>query len=161
VVTGVAEIAVGFVFAWLAGKARQVAGRADAEIDRGLAVGMDALHALVSDALRQDPAWEQARQEAEAGREELTERTRRRLTDSLQDAAERDAAFAKALEWLVSELRAAAVAAGGGVSASASGVAVGGSAKIHAEGGSAAALTMGSVTIGAAVNPPTPDTGQG
>ncbi|RPF39227.1 hypothetical protein EDD92_9451 [Streptomyces sp. TLI_185] len=35
-----AEIAAGYVFAWLAGKALRVAGRADAEVDRGLDAGM-------------------------------------------------------------------------------------------------------------------------
>ncbi|XUL89451.1 hypothetical protein ACQ86D_24740 [Streptomyces galilaeus] len=103
--TGV-EIAVGYVFAWLVGKARRVAGRADAEVDRGLDAGMDRLHGLVSRKLGQDPALERAQEEAETGQEELTERTRRRLTDSLEDAVERDGQFAAALEQLVEQLQA-------------------------------------------------------
>ncbi|MFI5884676.1 hypothetical protein [Streptomyces sp. NPDC051554] len=103
--TGV-EIAVGYVFAWLVGKARRVAGRADAEVDRGMDAGMDRLHDLVSRKLGQDPVLERAQEEAETGQAELTERTRRRLTDSLEDAVERDGQFAAALEQLVEQLRA-------------------------------------------------------
>ncbi|MGW9032043.1 hypothetical protein ACWGQ5_50260 [Streptomyces sp. NPDC055722] len=136
------EIAVGYVFAWLARKAQRVAGRADAEVDRGLDAGMGRLHDLVSRQLGQDPALLRAAEEAGEGREVLSERTQRRLTDSLEDAAERDAGFAEALANLVEELLAAAASgsAGGGVSASGDGQAVGGNAEIRAEGGSAAAL---------------------
>ncbi|MFG2951826.1 hypothetical protein [Streptomyces adustus] len=100
------EIAVGYVCAWLVGKARRVAGRADAEVDRGLDAGMDRLHDLVSRKLDQDPALERAREEVESGQQELTERTRRRLTDSLEDAVERDEQFAAALKELVEQLQA-------------------------------------------------------
>lgn len=158
--TGV-EIAVGYVFAWAVRKARRVAGRADAEVDRGLDAGMDRLHELVSSRLGQDPALVRAREEAEAGRDELSERTRRRLTDSLEDAIERDTVFADAVEELVRELQAAAAAGGGGVSASVDGQAIGGNVNIRAEGGSAAALKMGNVEIGTVVDPPQPGPAQG
>ncbi|MEV7146712.1 hypothetical protein AB0O05_09515 [Streptomyces sp. NPDC093084] len=105
------EVAVGYVFAWLVRKAGRVAGRADGEVDRGLDAGMDRLHVLVSRKLGQDPALERAREEAEAGQEELTGRTRRRLTDSLEDAVERDGQFAAALEQLVEQLQAMDTAA--------------------------------------------------
>ncbi|MGW5350344.1 hypothetical protein ACWERV_07475 [Streptomyces sp. NPDC004031] len=146
--TGV-EIAVGYVFAYLVRKARRVAGRADAEIDRGLDAGMDRLHGLVSAKLGQDPALERAAEEAGAGQDEPSERTRRRLADSLDDAAEHDPDFARVLKDLVERLQAAEKAAPGGVSASGGGQAIGGSVTITAEDGSAAALTMGDVTIGA------------
>lgn len=107
--TGV-EVAVGYMFAWLVRKARRVAGRADGEVDRTLDAGMDQLHDLVSSRLGQDPALERAREEAESG-QDLTDRTRRRLTDSLEDAAERDEHFAAALEQLVERLQAVAPAA--------------------------------------------------
>lgn len=158
--TGI-EVAVGYVFAWLVRKAKRVTGRADAEVDRGLDAGMDRLHELVTAKLGQDPALERAREEAEAGQEEPSERTRRRLTDSLEDAAERDPAFAQLLEQLVKELQATKAAAGGGVSASGDGQAIGGSVEIHAEGGSAAALRMGDVTVGAAPDPRRPGPAQG
>ncbi|MER6632322.1 hypothetical protein ABT301_29580 [Streptomyces sp. NPDC000987] len=157
--TGV-EIAVGYVFAWLVAKGRRVAGRADAEVNRSLDAGMDHLHELVSRKLGQDPALERAREEAEAGQPEPSERTRRRLADSLEDAAERDTAFAEALEKLVQELQASG-GSGGGVSASGDGQAVGGNVGIRAEGGSAAALRMGNVTLGSAPNPQQPGPDQG
>ncbi|MFF5475435.1 hypothetical protein [Streptomyces achromogenes] len=107
------DIAVGYVFAWLVRKAGRVAGRADAEVDRGLDAGMDRLHDLVSRKLGQDPALERAAEEAGAGQAEPSQRTRRRLADSLEDAAERDQDFAQALQALVEELQAAAQALGG------------------------------------------------
>ena len=155
-----AEIAVGYLFAWLVAKGRRVAGRADVEVDRGLDAGMDRLHELVSRKLGQDPALERAREEAEAGQTEPSERTQRRLADSLEDAAERDGAFAQALEKLVKELQASS-GSGGGVSASSEGQAIGGNVDIRAEGGSAAALRMGNVTLGSTGNPQQPGPDQG
>ncbi|MFF4360227.1 hypothetical protein [Streptomyces sp. NPDC001604] len=149
--TGI-EVAVGYVFAYLVRKGKRVAGRADAEVDRGLDAGMDRLHDLVSTKLGKDPALERAVEEAEAGQGEPSERTRRRLADSLEDAAERDPDFAQVLQELVEQLRAtekAAAAAHGGVSAFGSGQAVGGHVTITAGDGGAAAMTMGDVTIGA------------
>ncbi|MEU8471903.1 hypothetical protein AB0F30_29020 [Streptomyces sp. NPDC029006] len=103
--TGV-EVAVGYVFAWLVRKAHRLRGRADGEVDRALDAGMNRLHDLVSAKLGQDPALERAQEEAETGQEELTDRTRRRLTDSLGDAVERDGDFAVALEELLKQLQA-------------------------------------------------------
>lgn len=152
------EIAVGYVFAWLVGKARRVAGRADAEVDRGLDAGMDRLHELVSAKLGDDPALERAREEAAAGLEEPSQRTRQRLELSLEDAAERDSGFAEAVEQAVKELQATLAASASGVSVSGGGQAIGGNVSIHAEGGSAAALRMGDVSFG---NPSKPGPEQG
>lgn len=107
-----AELAVGYLFAWAVRKARRVAVRADAEADNALDAGMDRLHEVVVARLGQDPALERAAEEATSGLDEPTERTRRRLTDALEDAAERDALFAEALEQAVATVRAAARAAG-------------------------------------------------
>ncbi|WP_380285951.1 hypothetical protein [Kitasatospora purpeofusca] len=149
------------MFAWLVRKAKRVAGRADAEVDRGLDGGMDQLHDLVSRKLGHDPALERAREEADAGLREPSERTRRRLADSLEDAVEQDTLFAQALAAVVKELQTARTAAGGdGLFASEHGHAIGGNVNIRAEGGSAAALTMGTVTIGGTANPPTPGSDQ-
>ncbi|OIK25461.1 hypothetical protein [Streptomyces malaysiense] len=152
--TGI-EIAVGYMFAYMVRKAKRVGRRADQEVDRGLDAGMDRLHDLISAKLGNDPALERAAQEAEAGQDGLSERTGRRLTDSLEDAAERDPDFAQALTALVEQLQAArTTAAPGDVSASGEGVAVRGRVNIKAEGGSAAALKMGSVNIGASPSDP-------
>ncbi|MFB7469833.1 hypothetical protein [Kitasatospora sp. NPDC056184] len=91
------------MFAWLVRTARLPAGRADTEVDRALGAGLDRLHELVAGALGQDPALERAAEEAEQG--ELSARTRRRLTDSLEDAAERNPDFGGQLAALVRELR--------------------------------------------------------
>nr|QIZ02321.1 chromosome partitioning protein [Streptomyces sp. S1D4-11] len=106
------EIAVGYVFAWLTRKAKASTDRADAEVERVLDAGMDRVHELVSRKLGQDPALERAAEEAERGLEEPSERTRRRLTDSIEDEAERDPGFAGRLEELVAQLQSAAQAGG-------------------------------------------------
>lgn len=69
------EIAVGYVCAWLVGKARRVGGRVDAEVDRGLDAGVERVHQVVSRALGGDSALERAAEEAEGG--EVSVRTRR------------------------------------------------------------------------------------
>ncbi|MFJ9839281.1 hypothetical protein ACIRYZ_02270 [Kitasatospora sp. NPDC101155] len=154
--TGI-EIAVGYVFAWVLRKTHRLAGRADAEVDRGLDAGMDRLHDLVSRKLGQDPALQRAREEAESGHEELHPRTRQRLELALEDATEHDADFAAALQREVDALQALSGSAGG-VSAGNGGQAVGGNVEIRADHGSAAAFTMGDVSLG---NPPQPGPHQG
>ncbi|MEU9022700.1 hypothetical protein [Actinomadura sp. NPDC048394] len=146
------EIAVGYLFAWAVRKARRVAGRADQEVDRGLDAGMDRLHDLVSRKLGNDPALARLSDEAEAGRQEPRPRTGQRVVLALEDAAEGDTEFADALQQVVEQLLAASNPSAG-VSASEGGQAVGGNVDIRADHGSAAALTMGDVTLG---NPPVP-----
>ena len=159
--TGI-DIAVGYVFAWLGRKAKRVGGGADREVDRSLDAGMDRLHELVSRKLGEDPALTRAAEEVAQGQEQPSERTRRRLADSLEDAAEHDPGFQQALAALVAQLQeAAAAAGGGGVVASGSGSAIGGSVRITAEDGSAAAVQMRDVTIGAVDRPQRPGPEQG
>lgn len=155
-VTGI-EIAIGYVFAWAVRKASRLAGRADAEVDRGLDVAMDRLHDLVSRKLGQDPVLRRVREEAEAGQQALSPRTRQRLELALEDAAAHDAAFADALRQAVDELQALSSPTGG-VSATGEGQAVGGNVDIRADRGSAAAVRMGDVTVG---DPPQPGPHQG
>jgi hypothetical protein len=156
VVTGV-EIAVGYLFAWAVRKARRVAGRADQETDRALDAGMDRLHDLVSRKLDGDRALERLAGEAESGQEELGERTRQRVQLALEDAAEGDPGFAEALDRAVKQLQTLERAAGA-ASAGDGGQAVGGNVHIEARDNSAAAWTMGNVTLG---NPPSPGPHQG
>jgi hypothetical protein len=159
--TGI-EVAVGYVFAWLVRKAGRVAGRADAEVDRGVDAAMDRLHDLVSRRLGQDPALERAAEEAAGGQAEPSERTRRRLTDSLEDAAEHDPDFAGALQALLEQVQAARSAGlPGGASASGDGQAVTGNVTITATNHSVAALRMGNVTIGSAPDPQQPGPAKG
>lgn len=154
--TGV-EIAVGYLFAWAAGKARRVAGRADQEADRAVDAAMDRFHDLVGRKLNGDPALERLAQEAESGQEEPSVRTRQRVQLALEDAAEQDPGFAEALERAVKDLQAISRTAGS-TSAGDGGQAVGGNVTIEAHDGSAAAWTMGDVNVG---NPPRPGPHQG
>jgi hypothetical protein len=98
------EIVVGYLFAWAVRKTRRLAGRADAEVDRALDTGMDRLHDLVSSKFGQDPVMERVREEAEAGYEEPSDRTRRRLALALEDAIETDEEFAKTLQGALEQL---------------------------------------------------------
>ncbi|WP_052397690.1 hypothetical protein [Streptomyces sp. NRRL F-5123] len=140
------ELAVGYVFAWAVRKARRAAGTADGIVDRAVDAGMERVHQIVTERLDGDGTLARVEEEAASGAAELSPRTRQRLQLALEDEAERDPAFAQALEEAVS---AAKAAQGTSVTASGNGVAVGGDVTIRAEGaGSVAALTMGDVTIG-------------
>src|SRR5437660_12786190 len=101
--TGV-EIAVGYVFAWAVRKARRVAGRADAEVDRALDLATERLHDLVSQKLGDDPVLRKLAEEAEAGQEKPSDRTRQRVQLALEDAAQQDSGFDQALDEAVKEI---------------------------------------------------------
>ncbi|MEV0276773.1 hypothetical protein AB0I22_10395 [Streptomyces sp. NPDC050610] len=159
--TGI-EVAVGVLFAWAVQKARRVAGRADAEVDRALDAAMDELHDLVSTRLGEQPALREltaaAEEQAEAagasGATEPSGPVRQRMQRVLADVAEHDAGFAAALERAVRQVqdardRTTGQATAGGVGS----VAVHGTVNVTAEAGGAAAVTMGNVTLG---NPPQP-----
>ncbi|MFF4922523.1 hypothetical protein ACFY4B_18250 [Kitasatospora sp. NPDC001261] len=154
--TGI-EIAVGYVFAWAVRKAKRVAGRADGEVDRTLDTAMDRLHDLVGRKLGEDSALRKLAEEAAAGQDEPSDRTRRRVHDALDEAVEEDPGFAAALDSAVKELQSLSRTVGG-VAAGDGGVSVGGNVDIRADRGSAAAWTMGNVTLG---NPPQPGTPAG
>jgi hypothetical protein len=104
-------------------KLRRIGGRADAEVDRALDAGMDAVHDLVSARLGEDPALAALEEQVPAGGE--SERTVRRVTDAIADAAETDPRFAARLGRLVEELR-AREQAGGSVASGERSVAMGG-----------------------------------
>ncbi|MEZ0095920.1 hypothetical protein [Streptacidiphilus sp. EB129] len=108
----VIEIAVGYVFSWLIRKAQRVGGRADSEVDRTLDVGMDKVHELVSRKLGMEPALQRAQEEAEAGQDGLSPRTRQRLELALEDAVERDLDFGVALQEALDDLLGTAEATG-------------------------------------------------
>jgi hypothetical protein len=126
-----AEIAVGGACAWLVAAALRESP--DARAGR--------LHALVAGALAGDPAMDRAAAEAAGG--EVSVRTRRRLTDALDEAVEQDAEVAAALHRLL---------AGAGEPPGT------GDVRVEARDGSAAALRMGDVTI---AHPPVPGPPQG
>lgn len=103
--TGI-EVAVGVLFAWAVRKARRVAGRVDAEADRALDAGMDRVHELVSRALGDnDPVLTRLGEEARAGLDQPSERTRQRLALALEDAGDQDPGFADALARAVAQVQ--------------------------------------------------------
>ncbi|MBO3748760.1 hypothetical protein J5X84_21995 [Streptosporangiaceae bacterium NEAU-GS5] len=144
------ELLAGYAVAYLVRKARRVAGRADAEVDRTLDAGMDRLHELIGGKLGQDRALAKLEQEAGAG--EVSARTIERVELAIADEAESDQGFAARLEELVTALQAADPTAG--VTASDHSVAAGRDVNVHAEGhGVAGGVIHGGVSTG---NPPPP-----
>ena len=112
------ELVAGVAVGYLVRKLRRVGVRADAELDRALDAGMDAVHELVTAKLGQDPALEALQAQADAPEGQVSERTVRRVTDALADAAETDPGFAEQLRRLVEELQRHERPAGGGATAS-------------------------------------------
>ena len=152
-----AEIVVGYVFAWVAGRARRAATRADAHVDAAVDAGVDRLsgklHVLVAGKLNGDPALGRLTSEASEGLSAPTEQATQQMVLALQGAAASDPDFARSIRDLANELKAALEAASG-VSASAGGLAVGGSLTITAQDGSiAAGVINGGASVG---NPPVP-----
>ncbi|MEV6113012.1 hypothetical protein AB0L59_10930 [Streptomyces sp. NPDC052109] len=145
------------MFAWLLRKAKRVAGRADQEVDRTLDAAMDQLHELVSRKLGEDPALHRLAEEARAGQDQASDRTRQRVQLALEDAAEEDPGFREAMDRAVKQLQSLS-GTSGGASAGDGGMAVGGNVDIRADHGSAAAWSMGDVSLG---NPPQPGASQG
>jgi hypothetical protein len=155
-----AELVVGYVFAWFAGKARRAAGRADAQVVCLVDEGVDRLggrlHELVAGRLRNDPALERLEGEAERGLGEPSARVKQRVVLALEDAAADDPGFDAELEEVVRLLEAAHRNAG--VFAEGGGLAAGGDVNVRAQGGSfAAGVVQGNVTF---ANPRVPGTGE-
>jgi hypothetical protein len=107
--TGV-EVLAGAAAMYLVRKLRRVGVRADAEVDRALDAGMDAVDDLVTAKLGGDPAVTALKELAPAGKE--SERMVRRVTDAIADAAEADPDFAERLARLVHELQSREKASG-------------------------------------------------
>jgi len=140
-----AELVVGYVFAWLVGKGKRAALRADQQVDQAVDATVDLvserLHALVAGSLSGDASLERLTQEADQGTAEPSARTRTRVVLALEDAVEQDPDFAAALEDLVRRLQ--SVRSGDG------GVSVGGNVRVQADGGSfAAGFVQGDVSFG-------------
>jgi hypothetical protein len=146
------ELLAAAAVGYLVRKARRVGTKADAEVDRVLDAGMDALHDAVSKALGPDSSLALLDEQAQAGAD--TERTRQRVQLAIEQAAEDQAQFADQLRQLVDHLEAADAQAGGGARA-AYGAAAGRDIRIHAESGGAAAVNMQGPVV-TSPNPPQP-----
>lgn len=141
------EAAVALVHAFAAARARRTEGRPDTEVDPALGAAVDAgverVHQIVAERLSGERALATVEEEAGAGAAEPSPQARRSLEQALEGAADRDAAFARALKEAVAaalaEHRASAVASGDGI-------AIVGNVTIHVDGaGSVAALRTGDV----------------
>ncbi|GAA4240856.1 hypothetical protein GCM10022254_67250 [Actinomadura meridiana] len=100
--TGI-ELAAGAAVGYLVRKLRRVGNQANAEVDRALEAGMDAIHDLVTVRLGPDPALATLTEQVPTGL--VNDRTLRRVTDAVTDAAEADPAFAERLKQLVDDLQ--------------------------------------------------------
>jgi len=154
-----AEIAVGYMFAWLVRKARRAGERADGQVDMALDASVDRLgeklHELVSGRLHGDAALERLAAEAQQKPETPSQRAVQRVALALEDAADDDPEFGVAVEELVRQLQ-AAEQKDRSVSASDGSVAVGGDVNVRAKDGSfAAGVVQGDVSFG---NPHAPGT---
>ncbi|MEU3464296.1 hypothetical protein ABZ721_30610 [Streptomyces sp. NPDC006733] len=97
------ELAAGYLIAWAVRKARHVAGRLDGEVDAALDVGLDRLHGVVAAQLGEDSALRALEEEARDG-DAVADRTRTRVMLALEDAAEKDPQFARALADVLEQL---------------------------------------------------------
>ncbi|PZS37040.1 MAG: chromosome partitioning protein [Pseudonocardiales bacterium] len=149
------ELVAGYLVARAVVRARRVAQRLEGEVDQVLDAGLDRLHEVVAVKLGGDPALAELQEEAIAGGE-VRDQTRHRVALAIQAAAASDPAFNQAVEQALIELTAVESATTGRVwAAGERTVAVGRDVDVRAEGGSAAALTMGEVTVGVTSVDPT------
>jgi hypothetical protein len=97
------EVAVGFLIAWFARKAGRAGKKIDGMTDEALDAGLDRLGELVTRKLGNDTALTQLEAEASAG--EVAPRTETRVQLALEEAAEKDSAFATGLNAAVATLQ--------------------------------------------------------
>jgi hypothetical protein len=147
------ELVAGYLIAWATRKARHAGARLDAEADLVIDAELDKLHGLVAAKLGTDSALAKLEETAAAG-QEVSERTRRRVTDALADAADDDHKFAGDLAACVSVLE-QAIPPTVALAVGERSAAAGGNVTIAAEGGSIAAQTMGDVSLGGPPPDPT------
>lgn len=152
-------LVAGYLVAWALRKARRAGQSFDEDVDMVLDAGLGRLHDVVAEKLGDDPALARLQAEA-AGSEVVSDRTKRRVGDAVAEAAEQDPAFADLLAQRIAELQ--GQSPGGSVIASGDrAVAAGGDVSIRADHGSAAAQTMGDVTIGTPPDPSRPGQSSG
>ncbi|RJQ82602.1 hypothetical protein D5S17_02185 [Pseudonocardiaceae bacterium YIM PH 21723] len=141
------EPALGFLATWIGGKlGKAVENRVDSLLESGLT----RLHDLVQARMSGDSAYEKFESELSDGVE--NPRTRERVRLSLEDLCEQDPEFARELEALVEQLVATQQASG--IQTGDNGQVFTGDVSIKASGGSAAAVSMGDVSIGGARQDP-------
>ncbi len=126
-----AGVAVGYLIAWAARKARRAGGRLDAEADAVIDASLDRLHEVVETKLVGHPVLAELADEA-AGAGQVSEPTRQQVELALLAAAGTDEAFGQAVTHLLARLREAEQAATGLVDAGAGSVVFTGDARAEA-----------------------------
>ncbi|MFC1442861.1 hypothetical protein ABUW04_31890 [Streptacidiphilus sp. N1-10] len=132
------EVAVGCLVAWTWRKARKVGGRADEEVDFALEAAADRVHAVIARKLNGNSELERLSEEAEAGQEEPSVVTVRRVNEAVTAAVHSDPSFAEELEQAIARLDEAKQQAGS-AAAGAYGLAVAGNSTVSAGDNSFAA----------------------
>ena len=97
------ELVAGYLVAWGVRKLKRVGNRLDEETDEVIDAGLDRLHDAIADKLGADPALVKLEGDVSRGLEP-GDRTRRRVQDAVEEAAEDDPDFAAALETLLARL---------------------------------------------------------
>lgn len=97
------ELVVGYLAAWGVRKLKRAGNRLDEETDEVIDAGLDRLHDAIAGKLGTDPALVKLEADVSHGLE-LSDRTRRRVQDAVEEAAEDDPDFAAVLEALLARL---------------------------------------------------------
>lgn len=97
------ELVAGYLVVWGVRKLKRVGKRLDEETDEVIDAGLDRLHDTIAEKLGTDPALVKLDAEVSQGLEP-SERTLRRVQDSVEDAAEEDPDFAALLGDLLAKL---------------------------------------------------------
>jgi hypothetical protein len=97
------ELVAGYLVAWGVSKLRRVGKRLNQETDEVIDAGLDRLHDAIAAKLGDDPALEKLDSEVAQGLE-LSDRTRRRVQDAVEEAVEEDPQFAATIEVLLAQL---------------------------------------------------------
>lgn len=97
------ELVAGYLIAWGVSKLKRVGKRLDEETDEVIDAGLDRLHDAIAGKLGADPALVKLEADVSRGMEPGN-RTRRRVQDAVEEAAEDDPDFAAVLEALLARL---------------------------------------------------------
>src|SRR5689334_20895060 len=97
------ELVAGYLVAWGVRKLKRAGKRLDEETDEVIDAGLDRLHDAIAAKLGTDPALVKLDADVAQG-VEPSDRTRRRVQDAVEDAAEDDPGFAAVLGELLARL---------------------------------------------------------
>lgn len=154
----VESVAVGYLIAWVANKARRVGERANTEVDWAIDTALDQLHNIVADRLSPGSALTALEdQVTELGG--TTVSTRTAVEGEIRDAAVGDPDFAERLQLAITKIK-EVEKADRIIIADNGATAVGGDSSITADHGSIAGNSInaaGGIAVGARETPTVPD----